>query len=91
MNNIQRLKDLYGEEKSFSKVAKTTHGREYEWDSDFIKTFNDFLKGEELYNKSKSDRNRIEKFIAFANNEMSEDDEDYEVMKKFNDYLGGLL
>lgn len=82
--------DFHGYKKIYLERIKTTAGYFYDWDTSFIDKLDGYLGGTILKNLSKSDINNIDNFIAFADNTMTEEHEEYSTMLEFDKKLSTI-
>jgi hypothetical protein len=82
--------DFHGYKKIYLERIKTTKGYFYDWDASFIDKLDAYLGGTILKNLSKSDINNIDNFIAFADNTMTEEHEEYSTMLEFDKKLSTI-
>lgn len=81
--------DFQGFKKIYFEKNKSLNGYWYVWDYKFVFKFDRYLaKG--LVKLSKSDVNNINLFIKYADNELTIEHEEYENIKEFDKYLGGI-
>lgn len=84
-----RAIDFHGFKKIYISKIKGIDGYFYSWDNTFIlKLINFFANTKTAL--SKSDVINIDNFIAFADGTMTSEHEDYEIIQKFDEYLGSL-
>ena len=89
LNQIKKLKHLYGTAKIAEDIAHGNSGREFNFSQDFIKKLDLFFQGKiDFTTISVADKRNLEKFIKFADGELSNTDEDYEAFEALNKYLG---
>lgn len=82
--------DFHGYKKIYiSKIKTINNTYRYVWDMDFVSKLDKFLINRDV-SLSKSDFNNINLFISFAENIMTEKNEEYENINKFDNYLGSL-
>lgn len=84
-----RAVDFHGFKKIYISKYKTIQGYFYNWDESFVAKLESFFMSSNT-DMSKSDFNNIDNFIAFADGTMTSEHEDYEIIRKFDEYLGSL-
>ena len=89
-NSDKSVMDFYGYKGIYTSRFMTINGYVYDFDQEFIKNVNSYLMGETIENISKSDRENLDRYIAYAEGEMSNTDELYSVFEEFDNYLGEL-
>ena len=82
--------DFHGYKKIYLERIKTSAGYFYDWDASFIDKLDAYLGGTILKNLSKSDINNIDNFIAFADNTMTDEHEEYLTIFKFDEELSTI-
>jgi hypothetical protein len=80
--------DLHGYKKIYIEKVKTLNGYFYEWDEAFIKNLDIYLVGAANKNLSISDVDNMKLFIAYAENTMTSEHEEFLTITALDKHLG---
>lgn len=84
-----RAIDFHGFKKIYISKVRGMNGYFYSWDKSFITKLEGYFSNTKT-DLSKSDINNLDNFISFADGIMTMQHEDYETIRKFDEYLGSL-
>ncbi len=82
--------EFHGYKKIYLQRVKSKDGYFYDWDMSFINKLEMYLSGAILKDISKSDINNIDNFIAYADNNMTIEHEDYSTIKQLDKKLSTI-
>lgn len=82
--------DFHGYKKIYLQKIKNKDGYFYDWDISFINKLDMYLGGTILNNISKSDINNIDNFIAYADNNMTIEHEEYSTIRQLDKKLSTI-
>lgn len=88
LNISRKALDLHGYKKIYIERIKILNGYFYEWDEAFIKNLDIYLTGTANKNLSKSDVDNLKLFIAYAENTMTTEHEEFLTITALNKHLG---
>jgi len=86
--NIPNSNEYYtGNAPIFIKKSIVLNKNMYTWNPQFICLLDAFFSSKSIKNLSDYPKDMIEKFVLFANGDLSNEDTDYDLIEQFNLYL----
>ncbi|WP_151946621.1 hypothetical protein [Aliarcobacter butzleri] len=89
LSEALRAIDFHGFKKIYISKVRGMNGYFYSWDESFILKLESFFASKKI-ELSKSDINNLDNFVSYADEIMTVQHEDYETIRKFDEYLGSL-
>ena len=89
-DQLQNLMTVTGNKKIYKDVTKTSTGKGYCWDMNFVGVFNNFCMQIRDFRISKSDKVNIDLFASYADGEIDQNNKEHNSLQEFDKYLGSL-